>query len=106
MVAQSGFTLAAQREIECGSGHIRVAIAIAADPIAHAEKGFINLAHALFDVFIEARNFFEKSRFKIRERIFYFIGHLQLGVAQEARLPQLRDSGAQLQLQCRFISRS
>ena len=105
MVAQHGLALATQGQLQRGGGHVGIAIAVAADPVAHSKKHLVDSANALFHVLIQPRNLFEKGRFKVRQRVFNFIGHLQLGVAQQAGLPQLRHARAQLHLQRGFIPR-
>jgi hypothetical protein len=39
VVAQHHVGLAAQRQAQRVGGHVRVAVAVAADPLAHAQKG-------------------------------------------------------------------
>ena len=97
VVAQRHFALAAQCLHQRVGAHVGVAIAVAANPLAHAQKA-VYLLHAqiAFQVGVNARNFTQKGRLVVAQGVFDLVGHGQLAVAQQARLPQLGHAGAQL----------
>jgi len=97
--------LQAQRVGQGLGGDEGVAVAVAADPVAHAEKrpqapGLAVLARkefveVLFELDVQARHLAEKGAVVIRQGVLDLVGHAQLGVAQQPCLPQLGDTGAQ-----------
>jgi hypothetical protein len=71
------------------------AVTFAADPVAHAEERRHGLARQrLLDRAVHLRDLAQEGRVVVRDRVLDLVGHRQLGVAQHARLPQLRDAGA------------
>ncbi|OIQ71738.1 hypothetical protein GALL_466410 [mine drainage metagenome] len=87
-------------------GHVGVAVAVAADPVAHAEERRQPPAAAVgareqliefgFQLKVKPRHFAEEGAVVVRKRVLDFVGHSQLGEAQQPRLPQLGDARAQL----------
>ena len=101
--AQRHFTLAAQGLAQRGGRDVGVAVAVAADPVAHAQEGRHGVAgQGAFHFTVQPRDFAQKRRLVVRQRILDLVGHGQPGGAQHARLPQLRHAG----LQQRFVVRT
>ena len=97
VVAQRHFGLPAQRVVQCVGAHIRVTVAVAAYPLAHAQKAVHGqVTEFAFQVGIQLWDFAQKSRFVITQCVFNLVGYCQLGKAQQAGLPELHDTGAQL----------
>jgi len=96
VVAQRDLALAAQGLDQGVGADIGVAIAVAANPLAHAQKAVHGvLAQLPLQIGIDLGNLAQKGGFVIRQRVFDFIGHRELAIAQQARLPQLGHAGAQ-----------
>ena len=92
--------LARDRFFQRRGGHVRVAVAVAANPAAHLEERRQTgvktvLDECRFDIRIQGGDFFEEGRAVVRQRVLDFIGHRQARVAQHPRLPQRGDAGAQ-----------
>ena len=93
--AQHGLALAPQCHLQRGGRHVGVAVAVAADPVAHAEEVRDRVAgQGLFDLAIHARDLAQEGRVVVGQRVLDLVGHRQLGGAQHARLPQLCDARA------------
>ena len=56
------------------------------------------VAEGLLQFRIQLGNFAQKRGLVIAQRVFNLIGHRELGIAQQARLPELHHAGTQLQL--------
>src|SRR5690625_3040253 len=92
-----------------------VAVAIAADPTAHAQKwrkrlGGRSEGRALGlglepfgHIGIQGWNLAQKGLPVERERILDFVGYLQAGITQQARLPEGRDATQEGTLQALFF---
>jgi len=94
--------LPAQRLHQGVGAHVGIAVAVAANPLAHAQKaGHAALAQGLFKFGVDFGNFAQEGGFVIRQRVLDLVRHRQLAVAQQPRLPELRDAGAQLRLVAR-----
>ncbi len=101
-----GARLHAQGVAQGVGGDEGVAVAVAADPVAHAEKGRqIGLGKVLpacgkerldvaLQVAIQARELRKKRGAIKRQRVLDFVRHFQLDVAQQPRLPELHHAGA------------
>ena len=101
-MAQRYFALAAQRVVQSLGADIGVAVAVAANPLAHAQKSMRHaLAQHLLHAGIELGDFAQKRGFVIAQRVFDFIGYAELAVAQQPGLPKLHHAGAHL----RFVGR-
>ena len=104
VVAQCHFGLAAQCVFQRQRAHVRVAVAVAADPLAHAqERGngrrsaiFRCSAQRLFQLGIDARDLAQESGLVVAQRILDFVQHRECGKAQQSGLPELRDARAHL----------
>ena len=97
VMAQRHFALATQRVVQGLGADIGVAIAVAANPLAHAQKRVRHtLAQHVFHVGIQLGNFTQKRAFVIAQRVFDFIGHAELAAAQQPGLPELHHAGAHL----------
>jgi len=95
-MAQRDLTLAAQRQDQRLSVHIRIAVAIAADPGCHAEKGGdLDTTKLVLELGIKLRNLPQEGRLVISERVLDLVVNAQMRIAQEPRLPKLRDPGTQ-----------
>jgi len=95
-MAQGHFRLALERQAQGFGGDEGVAVAVATDPVAHAQEGRDVLARQRgFELRVQARDLDEEGAGVVAQHVFDFIGHGELGVAQHARLPQLGDAGAQ-----------
>ena len=78
-------------------GHIGIAVAVATNPLAHAQKAGNRLAgQGLFQLGIEFGNLAQKGGFVIAQCVFDLVGHGQFGKAQQTRLPQLHHAGTDL----------
>ncbi|MPM74813.1 hypothetical protein SDC9_121802 [bioreactor metagenome] len=99
IVAQGHVGLALQCQRERGGADVGVAVAVAANPLAHAQKaGDVLVAQLALKLFVDARNLAQKGVFVVRERVLDLVGHGELGIAQQPRLPQLGHARAQLRL--------
>ncbi len=98
--------LAQQGAFERGGVDVGIAVAVAADPAAHAQEGFERrgrggegfggLAVEQFgEVAVQARDDLQKGAAVVRERVFDFVGDGQARVAQHAGLPQGGDAAEQ-----------
>ena len=95
VMAQHHFALAFHGQVQGVCVDIRVAVAVAAHPLAHAEKRGDGLAaEFVFQVCVKLGYFSQKRRFVIAHGVFDLIGHGEFGKAQEARLPQLQHACA------------
>jgi hypothetical protein len=95
--AQRRFAVAGEREAKRLGAHVRVAVAIAADPVAHAEEGRdLEARQVLLDLGIELGNLAQEGALVVGQRVVDLVGHAELGGAQQPRLPQLRDPRAQV----------
>ena len=99
VVAQRHIALAGQGVLQRLRGHIGVAVAVATDPLAHAQKTCHGLpVKRSFKLGIELGNFAQEGGLVVTQRIFDLVGHGEFGEAQQAGLPQLHHAGADLQL--------
>ena len=95
VVAQRHFALALQRVAQGVGGDVGVAVAVATNPVAHAQKAVQLMAgQGFFQLGIELGNLAQKGGLVIGQRVLDLVSHGQLGVAQHARLPELGDAGA------------
>ena len=79
--------------------HIGVAVAVAADPLAHAQKAVhVLLAQFALQPGIDLGDFLQEGAFVIAQRVFNLVGNRELAVAQQPGLPELDDAGAHLLL--------
>src|SRR5208283_697276 len=106
VMAQRDLTLAAQRQDQRLSVHIWISVAIAADPGCHAEKGSdLDTTKLVLELGIKLRNLPQECRLVIAERVLDLVVNAQMRIAQEPRLPKLRDP-ARISIALRFRSRS
>ena len=78
-VAQRHLALAAQRVFQRLRVHIRVAIAVATNPLAHAQKAVHGvLAQSGFQVRIQLGDFAQEGGLVVAQRVFNFVGHGEL----------------------------
>jgi hypothetical protein len=99
VVPQRHIGLAAQRVGQGVGRHVGVAVAVAPDPLAHAqETGHPVSRQFVFQFGVKLGNFAQESRFVVAQGVLDFVGDGELGEAQQARLPQLHDAGTQLRL--------
>mmetsp|Transcript_1093 Transcript_1093/g.2954 ORF Transcript_1093/g.2954 Transcript_1093/m.2954 type:complete len:428 (+) Transcript_1093:4161-5444(+) len=96
VVAQRHLALALHRAAQRGGADVGVAVAVAADPVAHAQEAGQWLARQmLLQLGIELGDLAQEGGLVVGQRVLDLVGHRQLGVAQHARLPELGDAGAQ-----------
>ncbi|MDT4852307.1 hypothetical protein FQZ97_865320 [compost metagenome] len=106
MVAQHQIGLAVQRQLQRLRGHVGVAVAVAAAPLAHAQEGrHVLIVQAFFEVAVDARDLRQEGGLVIAQCVFDFVGHGELGETQQARLPELRHAGAQLGFEVGVLAR-
>jgi hypothetical protein len=97
--AQRHLGLAGQGVAQRRRADVGVAVAVAADPVAHAQEGRDAVAgQGALDVAVQARDLAQEGHWVVAQRVFDLVGHRQLGGAQHARLPQLRHTGADQRL--------
>lgn len=101
VVAQRQLALPAQCVLERLGGDVGVAVAVAADPLAHAQEGrdrrcVAALRQRLLEVGVHARDLAQEGGLVVAQRVLDLVGHGELGEAQQARLPDLRDADAHL----------
>ena len=97
VVAQRHVGLAGEGVFQRLGADVGVAVAVAANPLAHAQKAVYGLlAEFALEVGVELGNLAQKSRFVVAQRVFNLVGHRELAKTQQARLPELHDAGAQL----------
>ncbi|SOT40155.1 hypothetical protein F01_260221 [Burkholderia cenocepacia] len=92
--------LAVDRLVERRRSHVRVAVAIAADPAAHLEeRGHAGrqamLGERGLDVAVQRGQFVEERRAVVRQRVLDLVADRQARVAQHPRLPQRGHARAQ-----------
>jgi len=96
---QHRFGLAREGMAQRAGVDVGVAVAVAADPMAHAqERGHAVARQRTLEFAIQARYLAQESARVVAERVFDLVGHAELGGAQHARLPQLGHTGAQQRL--------
>ena len=106
IVTQHHITLAAQRQLQSWRRDIGIAIAIATNPLPHAQEAVNALAiKRSLQIGIQLRHFPQERRFVITQRVFNFICDGQFGITQQARHPQLRHTRTQQGLIGRQLSR-
>ena len=99
VVAQCDLGLPLECVLQRLRAHIRVAVAVSADPLSHAQKAVdAALAQLAFQVGIQLGDFAQEGGFVITQRVFNLVGHGQFGEAQQPGLPQLHHTGANLRL--------
>ena len=87
--------------------HAPVAVAIAADPLAHAqEAGHRLTVECCFKFGIQLGNLAQEGRFVVRQGVFDLVSHRQLGKTQQSGLPQLHHAGTYLQFIGRQFART
>ncbi len=97
--AQRGFALARERHAQRVGADVRIAVAVAADPVAGAEEARdVVPGQRALDLEVQPRHLAQERGAVVRERVFDFVRHTELRVTQHARLPQLRDACAQQRL--------
>ena len=106
-MAQHHFALALHRQVQGIGIHIRVAVAVAAHPLAHAEKsGDCTAAEFVFQVGVQLGNFRQKSGLVIAHGVFNFVGHGEFGETQQTCLPQLQHAGPHQAFYVRQLARA
>ena len=100
VVAQRHLGLAAQGQRQGVGADVGVAVAVAADPLPHAQKGrhVSRAAQRVLQLGIQLGDFAQEGGLVVGQSVFDLVGHRQPGKAQQPRLPQLRHAGAQLRL--------
>ena len=99
VVAQCQFALALERVLQRLRGDVRIAVAVAADPLAHAQEGRNALgAQRFLQLGIHPGDLAKEGGFVVAQRVLDFVRHGELGKAQQPRLPDLRHAGADLLL--------
>ena len=99
VVAQRDFGLAAQGVFQGLGTDVGVAIAVATDPLAHAQKAVHRVvAQLFFQIGVEFGNLAQERGFVVAQRILDFVGHREFGKTQQAGLPQLHDAGPHMAL--------
>ena len=92
--AQRHLALARQGHAQGVAIDIRVAVAVAANPLAHAQKGRNGVAgQMVFQLAVQLGNLAQKRALVVAQRVLDLVSHRQLGVAQHACLPELGDAG-------------
>ena len=95
VVAQGHLALPLQGMAHGGGAHIGVAVAVAANPVAHAQEGGQVLpGQGLLKVLVKLGNLAQEGGRVVGEGVLDLIGYGELAVAQHARLPKLGDAGA------------
>ena len=99
VVAQRHLSLAAQR-VHQGLGiDIGVAVTVAANPLAHAQKTVHRLlSEFTLQVSVQARDLAQKGGFIVAQSIFHLVGHGEFCKAQQTGLPELQHAGPHLGL--------
>ena len=88
VVAQRNFGLPAQSVVEGVSADVRVAVAVTAYPLAHAQKAVHPLvAQFALQVGVELGYLAQEGRFVITERVFNLVSDCELGKTQQPGLP-------------------
>ena len=109
--AQRHLALALECQAQGVGADVGVAVAVAADPVPHAQErrqltAVAAAGQVLGELLVELGNLAQEGRRVVGERVLDLVGHRELGVAQHARLPQLRDAGTQQRLvACQFARR-
>jgi len=99
VVTQGGFRLAGERGAQRRGIDERVAVAVAADPLAHAEEaGDLAAGQRRLELFVEDRDLRQEGRPVVAERVVDLVLDRQLRRAQHPRLPELGHAGAQQRL--------
>ncbi len=109
MLEQHG-GLAQQRALQRAGVHVRIAVAVAADPAAHAQErlqrrgrggeGLGRFAvQQLGQVRVQARDDLQEGAAVVRQRVLDFVGDRQPRIAQHAGLPQRGHAAQQRRVQ-------
>jgi len=99
VVAQGHLGLSAQGQAQGLGRHEGVAIAVATNPVAHAQEGGdVQSGQRGLQLRIQLGDLRQEGAGVVAQHVLDLVGHRQLGVAQHARLPQLGDAGAQGQV--------
>ena len=98
VVRERRFAMQAERQCQRFRADKGVAVAVAADPVAHAEERRNRLARqGFFQLGVQVRHFAQEGAVVVGQRVADFVGHAEFFVAQHARLPQLGDAGLEQQ---------
>ena len=93
---QRCFGLPRERHAQRVGGDEGVAVAVAADPVAHAEERRDRMSgQGVFELAVHLRNLPQEGRAVVAQRVLDFVGDGELGGAQHARLPDLHHAGTQ-----------
>ena len=95
VIVESRLALSPHGDVESLPVHVGVAVPVTPDPIAHAEERGCRLAEEMFHFGVEARDLAQEGRAVVAQGILDLVAYRQLAVAQQARLPELRDPGSQ-----------
>ena len=98
VMAQRYLGVAPDRHDERRCNHVWIAVAITADPIAHAEEGRHGPPELVFQVRVEARNLGEKGRGVVAQHVLDFVSNGQPLGAQYSCLPKLGYASSQPRL--------
>ena len=95
MMAQRALALHRKRLARHLGGDVGIAVAVAADPAAHAQEGRHVEAELVLEVGVEFRQRGQEGVIVVGERIGDLVEHAQAGMADQAGLPQGQDVAAQ-----------
>ena len=97
VMPQRHFRLALEGVFQRFRGHKRVAVAVAANPLAHTQKTVNRQAGQVFFQFsVKLGYFVQKRGLVITQRVVDFVCHRQFGITEQAGLPQLKYARADL----------
>jgi hypothetical protein len=108
--------LAQQRAFQGAGVHVRIAVAVAADPATHAQEGFQRRGRGgeglgglavqqPGQVAVQAWDDLQEGAAVIRQRVLDFVGHREPRIAQHAGLPQRGHAAQQRRVQVRQFFR-
>ena len=88
VVAQRHLGLPLECVLQGLRADVRVAVAVAAYPLAHTQKAVDMAAAKLaLQIGVEPGNFAQERGFVVTQRVFDFVGHRELGETQQPGLP-------------------
>ena len=97
VMPQRHFRLPRQRVPQRLRRDIGVAVAVAANPLPHAQEAVHRLvAEFFFQIGVQPRNLAQERCLVITQRVFHLVCHGQFGGAKQARLPKLQHPCLQL----------
>ena len=98
VMAQNRLGMGLDRNFERVRIDVRIAVAVAADPVAHAEERRHRAPEPLFEIGVKRGNIADEGRVVISQRVVDLVAHRKARRAQDACLPELGHARIELRL--------